>query len=273
MGRKNKKLFAGVGARGKVLSRFVTPRITDDEDNARLNVVLVGEQKLIRGGKERTLYTFRRENEGDEWPLLSAIARYVKIVKEGDPRKFFDSNALEKKLRDADSFKEPRIKWKKSKAKRLLYQDLMDGVVPLVDDPNIDSQTIFFMHEEYGEYDPDKFASRLKALRNALRLSTTRADDDLEAFETYKQRHKDKISIFSCHGYIEFQGSEAQRLLQKDIAAGLHESIGKKELYALRPEYYNEFPLNVFRDRIYQEIRTAKYLHTCKVKGKLHKSS
>jgi hypothetical protein len=273
-GKKGKKLYAGVGAKGTVLLRFVTPKMTDDNEAERMTVVLIGEQKqTIQGGKERTLYTFRREDAGDEQPLLSATARYVKIVEEGNPRMYFDPKALEKKIRDAESFKEPRIKWKKSKGKRLLYEDLMDGVVPLIDDPNMDAEQIFFMHDEYGEYDPDKFASRLKTLRDAIRVANTRADDDLEALETYKELHKDKVSLFSHYGYSEFQGSEAQRLLQRDIADGLHQSMGKKELYTSRPEYFNEYPLNVFRDRIYQELRTAKYLHTCKVKGKLHKSS
>ena len=272
-GKKDKTLFAGVGAIGTVLSRFVTPKTRDGPDEERMNVVLVGEEKqTVKGGKEKTLYTFWRENDGDEQPLqLSANARYVKIVKEGNPRMYFDPRALEKKIRDAESFKEPKIKWKKSKGKRLLYKDLMDGIVPLVDDPNFNAGTIFFMHEEYGEYDPNKFAGRLKAMRDAVREANTRADDDFEALVKYKEIHKS--SLFSHYGYGEFQGSEAQRLLQKDIADGLHQSMGKKDLYASRPEYFNEYPLNVFRDRIYQEIRTAKYLHTCNVKGKLHKSS
>ena len=201
-GKKDKTLFAGVGAKGTVLSRFVTPKTHDVPDEDRMDVVLVGEEKqTIRGGKEKTLYTFRRETDGDEQPLLlSATARYVKIVKEGDPHMYFDPKALEKKIRGAESFKEPKIKWKKSKGKRLLYKDLMDGIVPLDDDPNLDAKTIFFMHEEYGEYDPDKFAGRLKALRDAIRGLNTRAADDFEAMATYKEVHKDKVSLFSHYG-------------------------------------------------------------------------
>jgi hypothetical protein len=268
-GKRARTLFAGVGAKGIVLSRFVTPTTRNGPDEDRMKVILVGEEKQTKKGKTTVLYSFRRENDGDEQPLLSANARFVKVVEEGNPRMFFDPTALEKKIRNAESFKEPRTKWKKSTGRRLLYKDLMDGTVP----PNMDAQTVFFMREEYAEYDPDKFAGRLKALRDAILASNTRAGDDFEALRTYKEMHKEKVSFFSHYGYAEFQGSEAQRLLQKDIEDGLHESMGKKDLYASRPEYFNEYPLNVFRDRIYQEIRTAKYLHTCKVKGKLHKSS
>ena len=41
-----------------------------------------------------------------------------------------------------------------------------------------------------------------------------------------------------------------------------------KELWETREEYFEEFPLDVFRSKIDQEIRTAKYLHTVKTKGR-----
>ena len=275
MGRKDKKLYAGIGARGTVLLRYVTPKVTvDATEEQRLKIVLVGQEKhLIQGGKETTVYTFRQENDGDDRPLLSANCRFVKIVEEGDPSKFFDPKALEKKLRALQSFVEPRVKWKKSKAKQILFTDILEGRVPLDDDPTMNAETILFMHSEYADYDPDKFADRLHSLRLSIKSSNTRAMEDSNAFEIYKAIHADKVSVMSHHGYIEYQGSESQRLLQKDIADGLHISMGKKDLYGLRPEYFNEFPLNVFRDKIYQEIRTGKYVHTCLVKGKLHKSS
>jgi hypothetical protein len=69
------------------------------------------------------------------------------------------------------------------------------------------------------------------------------------------------------------QGSEAQELLKQDMEARLHETLGKEELFDLRSEYYLNFPLSVFRDKIYQEVRTAKYLHTIKERGKLHQAS
>jgi hypothetical protein len=67
--------------------------------------------------------------------------------------------------------------------------------------------------------------------------------------------------------------------LLEDIESNLLVSTGiRGELHGFRPEYYEEFPLSVFRDKKKvkkQEIlQTAKYLHTVKVKkGKLHKSS
>ena len=54
---------------------------------------------------------------------------------------------------------------------------------------------------------------------------------------------------------------------------GLVERMSKIELWRSRPEYQGEFPLKEFRDKMYQEKGTAKYLHTLRVKGKQFKSS
>jgi hypothetical protein len=62
-------------------------------------------------------------------------------------------------------------------------------------------------------------------------------------------------------------------LLLEDMEAGKLEWHRKKELWEKWPKYYECFPLPAFRDYIYQEIRTGKYLYTCVVKGKLHKAS
>jgi hypothetical protein len=63
--------------------------------------------------------------------------------------------------------------------------------------------------------------------------------------------------------------------LKKDIADGALDEYTKEKykhhrmaFWLTRPAYYDEFPLNAFREKISQEIRTAKYLHTLKVRGK-----
>jgi hypothetical protein len=65
----------------------------------------------------------------------------------------------------------------------------------------------------------------------------------------------------------------SQELLKQDIEEKLHEMMGKKELWLFRSECHLNFPLGVFRDKIYQEIGTAKYLYTCKEKGNFHQAS
>jgi hypothetical protein len=150
----------------------------------------------------------------------------------------------------------------------------MDGLVPLKakdDEFLMDIHDIYSMRPETSLYSYAKFSSRLSSLRKTIKDANTRAEDDEEAFENYKQNHAP--SSFSHKGYIQWQGSEAQELLLEDMEAGLHEQLEKKELWLSRKEYCENFPLRAFRDKIYQEIRTAKYLHTLKVKGKQHKAS
>jgi hypothetical protein len=58
------------------------------------------------------------------------------------------------------------------------------------------------------------------------------------------------------------------------MEAKLHETLGQQEeLFDSRSEYYLNFPLSVFRDKIYQEVQTAKYLHTIKERDKLQQAS
>jgi hypothetical protein len=187
--------------------------------------------------------------------------------------------AKKKKDKKKDDFKEPKIKWKNSEAKRLLSKDIMDGLVPLAAFENDDGKTptfpplrdIYMTRPEFSLYKYDNFSSRLSSLRATIIDANTRAKDDEEAFKVYKENHQP--SEFAANGCIQWQGSDARELLLQDIDAGLVEQLGKEELWGTRPEYFTNFPLALFRDKIYQEIRTAKYIYTCQVKGKLHKAS
>ena len=170
--------------------------------------------------------------------------------------------------------KEPKIKWKKSKARALLYQDIRDGSVP-IDNPRAGGgmalKEVYALRIEFQEYNYSKFSARLASLRKVIADADNRAEADQAAFENFKANHP--VSLFSYKGYIQWQGSEAQESLLEDMEAGLHQSMGKKALWEHRNEYYENFPLNAFRDFVYQEVRTSKYLHTLKVKGKTHKAS
>ena len=168
---------------------------------------------------------------------------------------------------------DPKIKWKDSKAKSLLCDGIMNGIVPLHAKNKSRGKLldIYNMRPEYAQYSYDKFSSRLSSLRKTISVNKDRAESDRMALAKYIQNHP--VSTISHKGYIEWQNSIAQILLLEDIESNLHVSMGIRELHGFRPEYYEEFPLSVFRDKVKQEIQTAKYLHTVKVKGKLQKSS
>jgi hypothetical protein len=80
----------------------------------------------------------------------------------------------------------------------------------------------------------------------------------------------------SHKGYIQWQGSESQKLFKNDVKTGVwakytkdnYPKNHKMEFWLTRPEYYDAFPLHVFCDKMRQEIGTAKYLYTLKARGK-----
>lgn len=162
-------------------------------------------------------------------------------------------------------FVEPEIPWADSNARALLVKDLLAGVVPLEVDSAMPTQTIFTSRPEYAPYGYKNFSSRLSGLRKIVARDKTRADKDAEAFANFKANNI--IHTHNPRGYPEWDGSKAHKQLEDDIDNDLHELMDPYELWCLR-EVYDPFPLKVFRDHIYQIIKTRKYLHTLEVKGK-----
>jgi hypothetical protein len=66
-------------------------------------------------------------------------------------------------------------------------------------------------------------------LRKTIKEANTRAKEDEEAFNNYKQNHQ--MSAFLHKGYINWQGSDAHVLLLEDMEAGKLEWHRKKELW------------------------------------------
>ena len=57
--------------------------------------------------------------------------------------------------------------------------------------------------------------------------------------------------------------------LKEDIRLGVMDRFNsKKEFWMSQPAYHDKFGLKQFRDKIKQEIGTAKYIHTLREKGK-----
>ena len=181
-------------------------------------------------------------------------------------------NKKEDKGKEEKEYKEPKIKWKKSKAKRLLAQDIIEGSVPLyaVDEEGnwtTDLEELYHSRVEFTEYHYSKFAQRLAGLRKTLQNDTNRQALDQEAFDNYRSNHPFLVQ-FSSKGHIQWQGSEAQAFCIQDLEEKKHETMSRADFYATRREYYEQFTLEVFCDKVKQEIRTAKYYHTLQVKGR-----
>jgi hypothetical protein len=186
-------------------------------------------------------------------------------------------NNNEQQQKRKEKFKESKTKWGKSKARDLLYKDLRDGNIPrqALDEHGRSTmrlEDVFQMHPELHKlHDRKKFSSRLSELRKVHDECMFCAEIDQEAFEKCRKNHQP--SLFSHKGHPEWQGSEAQKLLKLDTEAGKHTRMSKTDLHESNIEHYENFPLDAFRDKVCQELRTAKCLHTCRERGELHVAS
>ncbi|KAG7370155.1 hypothetical protein IV203_027901 [Nitzschia inconspicua] len=194
MARKKYNPRAGEGAKASILNKMIYPkRAVNDPKEASVIVVLISEEEKSVNHRQQQYYLFYIE--GDTSNICHAIKRYVHVIEEGDASKLFDPNlpGPHKQIIGAAE----KGKWHKSKAKCLLYEFFMDGIVPMEDDGTMSLEDIYTI-------DP----SRLNRIRfNIMELDIIRADDDLEAFRNFKSNHKP--SLFSHKGYIQWQGSTA----------------------------------------------------------------
>ena len=150
--------------------------------------------------------------------------------------------------------------WETSAAKARLYADIMAGTIPLnpeKKEDEVEVEPIFQSRTEFiNQGGRDKFLRRLNDLRSQIQASLSRADDDEKAYQIFVKNHP--TATVSTRGYPEWDGSKAQALLKEDMAKGVHtvDDFYPKDFRATRPEY-EEFPLKVFRDHVYQAIRTS----------------
>jgi hypothetical protein len=259
------ELRPGKGAKASVLTRMINPKqhLPNNDKQHRSEVILEGRMENEKGVE---VYSFRHVEDDSDGLLLHASTRYVKIVEEGERELFFD---------DEGEGEEGKIKWKDSEARQILYKDVKERVIPLEakyndGTPTMTLEEIYASRPEFAAYDYNKFSSRLATIRNTIKQLEERTDADEAAFATFADNHP--VSHYDRKGHIHWPGSRSQELAKADIEAGLLQQ-GYKPLYGSRPEYFMEFDFETFSDKVRQEIKTKKYLHTLKVRGKQHKAS
>ena len=115
------------------------------------------------------------------------------------------------------------------------------------------------------EYDA-AFRRRLLALRKQVGEGRDRAAEDLMAFNIAKANYPPPER--NHRNEPQWNGSEAQRLLEMDMNNKLHFDLKPHDLWESRQEY-QEFHLETFRDHIHSADRTRKYLETLKSRDEL----
>ena len=146
--------------------------------------------------------------------------------------------------------KKKAAKWINSQAKVMLRDDIIRGVV----DVQMAAKDVYQMREEYSQFKYENFRTNLKSLRDAVATSILRMQMDSVFFGHDKSVMKHERQ--NAPRRLLWIESLAPSLLKQDVNEGLHEHMTPAELYAYRVEY-QEFPLQVFRNHIYQH-RFAK---------------
>jgi hypothetical protein len=151
--------------------------------------------------------------------------------------------------------------WKNSAARDCLYDMVVDGVIPGKDD--ITPKEVFEKYckhldefKHFQDYKELNFASKLRATRERAAKKSSRSKEDAEFLAHDRQIFA--APVMDTKGFAMWKGSKAQELLRKAIDKGEHEKKKPKVLYEEEAEWYENYTLDYFRDRIYQEIKFNK---------------
>lgn len=258
------KLRAGKGARAIILTRYIKPMqpVPGGDKKHRSEVIL--EERLF-DSDNKPVYKFKYAlSMNSVSPELHGKGHWVKVIQEGHHHDLFDGPG--EPLPDGKE-KEPKIKWRHSRARALLYNDIEKGIIEFDDDgePEISLKEIYAMRPEYCDYFYSNFDRRLKSLRGIFEKQINRAEDDVAALENYMNNHT--VSLVTWKGLIQWQGSEAQEYVIQAIEEGIHKEIGYRALYDKRKEYFEYFDYPTFKDKVRQEVKTKKALHTKEVRA------
>jgi hypothetical protein len=178
------------------------------------------------------------------------------------PRQFFPEqhlSTLQNTINDGETqSKEDKMAPKKKKGwrycatKKLLSEDILSGAIP----EDMHWHDVYWQRPEYAESKWDLFAGRLDSLRQ--QISHAKDRNTTEEAALVHDRALFPIPTHNHRGEPRWDGSEAQRLLKEDVAAGIHETMKPQQLYQTHPQY-NDYSLAVFRGHLYQEVRFVKF--------------
>ena len=137
-----------------------------------------------------------------------------------------------------------------------LHDELKDG-----EDPNLAAIFALYNHkrpEIFNEIDFSQFKARMEDYTTKNKERRDRSMMESAWMLNDRQLHPRQLK--NHRGELVFDLHPAKLLLREDIKAGAHVGIVPSEFQGTRDEY-EEFDLDIFRQRIYQEERYQKYLN------------
>lgn len=159
------------------------------------------------------------------------------------------------------------INWRPSAARQVIIDDLAEGRLPL-DDSVVTAEEaweeMYFVLPEFQNVTFSQFKARLKDHREQARRRTNAANTFIIAFrhdqELQRQGYLAGGGMYDRHGQLIFDRSAAKPLLRQDVIDELHKNMAPEELRDSRDEF-KEWPLEIFKRRLRQEIATQKWLY------------
>ena len=149
-------------------------------------------------------------------------------------------------------------RWRDSDAQKLLRQLLATGMIPESGmKPKDIWDNICSSRPEFAGFHFKKFPSRLRSARQQAFKKGQRAVNENAAFE--HDRLLFPPPTHNQRGEPRWHGSQAESLLKHDVAEKRHETMAPQLLHKTRIEYM-DYPLDVFRKHIHQEVRLRKLI-------------
>ena len=157
------------------------------------------------------------------------------------------------------------IDWEKSRARQIILQDLMRGVLSTDDDDPTPQEAWNTMYEHLVEFQVDQvlfeqFEKQLKAHRQQVRRLSERSMWEAAALEHDRELHP--RNTVNLRGETVFELSAAKDLLREDIEEGKNLEMSSTQLRGTREEY-NPPHLNIsnrqFKDLVRQQANRKKY--------------
>ena len=155
------------------------------------------------------------------------------------------------------------INWRRSKARELILNDLRTGVLSL-DRNETSEEQAWDIYKHMPQFVQegivfDQFKQRLRDHRKQMGKKAYNSQRQADALAHDRQLYS--RAPHNHRGEPVFDVSNAKPLLRKDVADKKHRTMTPSQLQQSRPEY-QMFDSVKFKERIYQEVRRQKFIHS-----------
>lgn len=159
------------------------------------------------------------------------------------------NNKIPSNPKDTDRKKKIEVPWKKSKAKEILTILIMEGEI----DESTNYAEVYYGNPEFQNYPKENFRTNMKNLITALRKKENWAEYDMRAAVSDEIRFP--RPQLTSRGIPYWDTSKAATILKQDVKQKVHESMKMIDFYESN-ESYKEFPYQIFRKHVHQEINS-----------------